>query len=170
MITVRYIRTDPETSGDLIRVTLGHSVVHCVPLERAQRRPTSNEATRCSAHYRNVVTGGSTPDTFGATRRIPSVPYGPISDNDFGAVRRIPSTPLVKAIRPLNLRPRGRPHPRVHVMPFRIFSWPRDVRKNGVKSTFPISRGHGFSRIMVKTSSAVKIQDFIGITEVLRRF
>lgn len=110
MTTVRYIRTDPEASGDLFRVTLGHSVVHYVPLERAQRRPTSNEATRCSAHPRNVVTGGSTPDTFGATRRIPSVPYGPMGDDGFGAVRRIPSTPLASTLRPLKLCPRGCPH------------------------------------------------------------
>ena len=110
MHTGWYIRTDPEASGDLIRVTPGHSVVHCVPLERAQRRPTSTEATRCSAHPRNVVTGGSTPDTFGATRRIPSVPYGPISADGFGAVRRIPSTPLASTLRPLNLCPRGCPH------------------------------------------------------------
>lgn len=167
MRTGWYIRTDPEASGDLIRVTLGHSVVHYVPLVTCPDVPTSCEATRCSAHLRNVVTGGSTPDTFGATRRIPSVPYGPISDDGFGAVRRIPSTPARQySPSPKSASQRLSP-PRVHVMPLRIFSCPRYGTENGVKSTFPNVRGHGFSRIIVKTSGTVKIQDFIGITEVL---
>ena len=161
MTTVRYIRTDPEASGDLFRVTHGHSVVHYVPLKRAQRRPTSSEATRCSAHPRNVVTGGSTPDTFGATRRIPSVPYGPMSDDGFGAVRRIPSTPLASTLRPLKLCPRGCPLPRVHVMPLRIFSCPRSGTENGVKSTFPNVRDHVVSLIMVENSYVTKSQELV---------
>jgi hypothetical protein len=87
--------------------TQWYTTFHC---ERARGRPTSSEATMCSAHPRNVVTGGSTPDTFGATLRIPCVPYGPISDDGFGAVRRIPSTPLASTLRPLNVCPRGCPH------------------------------------------------------------
>ena len=161
MHTGWYIRTDPEASGDLIRVTLGPSVVHCVPLGTCPDGPTSCEAARGSAHPHNVVTGGSTPDTFGATRRIPSVPYGPISDNGFGAVRRIPSTPLASTLRPLNVCPKSCPHPRVHVMPLRIFSCPRSGTENGVKSTFPNVRDHVVSLIMVENSYVTKSQELV---------
>ena len=108
-----------------------------------------------------MVTGGSTPDTFGAVRRIPSVPYGPISDDGFGAVRRIPSTPLASTLRPLNLCPRSRPHPRVHVMPLRIFSCPRWTSKNGSKSTFPNAHDHVVSLIMVENSYITKSQELV---------
>lgn len=52
-------------------------------------------------------------------------------------------------------------------MPLRIFSCPRSVTENGVKSTFPNGRDHVVSLIMVENSYVTKSQEVIGTTRFL---